>query len=59
MSSKAEFVIDHSEKLSMHLGKFLNQKSRSDITLKVEGKEIPAHRLILASRRFFFYNSKF
>ena len=51
MSNKGEFLIDHSEKLSFHLGKFVNQKKKSDVTLKVEGKEIPAHRLILASRR--------
>eukprot|EP01080_Neovahlkampfia_damariscottae_P003965 gene3965-7221_t len=50
MSNKGEFLIDHSEKLSFHLGKFVNQKNKSDITLKVEGKEIPGHRLILASR---------
>ena len=47
-------VIDHVSSLSDNLGELVENSEYSDITLVVEDRKFPAHKVILAARSEYF-----
>ena len=47
-------VIDHVSSLSDNLGELIENSEYSDITLVVENRKFPAHKVILAARSDYF-----
>ena len=47
-------VIDHVSSLSDNLGELVENSEYSDITLLVENRKFPAHKVILAARSEYF-----
>ena len=52
--SQPSGLIDHVSSLSSNLGDLIDNSEYSDINLVVEGRQFPAHRVILAARSEYF-----